>query len=170
MPDGRCRTLFLNGSRYAVRDAAHAQRFVRHLKLYLRGDRADLITPPDEGAIAPRAAQLPGVPDDSVVVDIHAFEAVADWIEGGGRLAGRTVAELARLAAVASAPFAITLGEWAAQVALEMSWERRRGPMRVAGDLRHSLRPLELAAHDYPRAAEALVAALSHTSGIRFCR
>lgn len=163
MPDGRSRTLFLNGSRFAVRDAACSQRFVRHLKLYLRGERADLITPPDEGSIAPRAAQLPGVPDDSLIVDRAAWEAVADWMAGGGRLGGRSIAELARLACVATAQFALVLGEWAAQVAIEMSWERR-GPMRVAGDVRHSLRPLELAAGHNPRAAEALVAALSHTS------
>jgi hypothetical protein len=166
LPDGRWRPLFLNGARFAVRDAARGRRFVRHLKLYLTDGRADLITPPDEGAIAPRAAQLPGVPDGAITVDRDGFEAVADWLQGGGRLGGRTVAELARLASIASAQFAITLGEWAAQVAMEMTWDRR-GPLRGGSDLRHPLRPLEEAANRHPRAAEALVAALSRSSRFR---
>lgn len=164
LPDGRNRSMLLNGARFAVRDATRARRFVRHLKIYLADGRADLITPPEEGCIAPRAAQLPGVPDDAIIVEAHAWEAVVDWLEGGGRLGGRTIAELARLAAIASAQFAITLGEWAAQVALEMTWERR-GPLRGGSEVHHSLRPLEEAANRHPRAADALVAALSQTAG-----
>lgn len=164
MPDGRSRTMLLNGARFAVRDATRARRFVRHLKLYLADGRADLITPPEEGCIAPRAAQLPDVPDDATIVDAHAWEALVDWLQGGGRLGGRSIGELARLAAIASAQFAITLGEWAAQVAFEMTWERR-GPLRGGSELQHSLRPLEEAANRHPRAADALIAALSHSSG-----
>jgi hypothetical protein len=46
-----------------------------------------------------------------------------------------------------------------------MTWERR-GPLRGGSDVHHSLRPLEEAANRHPRAADALVAALSHTSGL----
>jgi len=162
--DGRLQSLVLNGARFAVRDATRAQRFVRHLKLYLVEGRADLITPPDEGAIAPRAAQLPVAPDGAVVVHAYAWDAVVDWLRGGGRLGGRTIAELARLAAVATPQFAITLGEWAAQVAMELTWERR-GPMRTCGsDVIGSLRPLEEAARVHPSAADALIAALSRSA------
>jgi len=69
-PDGRWRRVALNGARFVVRDAARSQRFVRHLGIYTRNERADLITPPEHGAIAPRAARLPGVPDGAAVVDI----------------------------------------------------------------------------------------------------
>jgi len=160
LSDGRWRSLLLDGARFAARDAACTQRFVRHLKLYLIDGRADLITPPDEGAIAPRAAQLPGVPEDSIVVDAGAWETLVDWLRSGGRLGGRTIAELARLACIASTQFAITVGEWAARVALEGGWERS-GPMRSGLDPRESLRPLEEAAWRSPSAAEALVAAMS---------
>jgi hypothetical protein len=159
LADGRWRSLGLDGARFAARDAACAQRFVRHLKLYLVDGRADLITPPDEGAIAPRAAQLPGVPEDATVVEAGDWEMVTDWMRSGGRLGGRSIAELARLCCIASAQFAITVGEWAARLALE-GWEQN-GPMRSGCDPRESLRPLEEAAARSPRAAEALVAALA---------
>ncbi len=154
------RNLTLDGARFAARDAACAQRFVRHLKLYLVDGRADLITPPDEGAIAPRAAQLPGVPEDAIVVDSPAWEAVVDWMRTGGRLGGRTIAELARLCRIASAQFAVTVGEWAARVAIESSWERS-GPMRSGADPRDCLQPLADEASRTPRAAEAWLAAMA---------
>jgi len=97
------------------------------------------------------------------VVDSSVWEAVVDWVNGGGRPGGRTVADLARLACIATSQFAITLGEWAAQLAHEMTWERQ-GPMRSGAGLRHSLRPLEEAATRSARAGEALVAALSRTA------
>jgi len=165
MPDGRCRALPLNGSRFVVRDASSDSRFVRHLQLALSDGRADLITPPDEGAIAPRAAQLPGVPIEAAVIDRHAWDAFVDWLQGGGRMGGRSIAQLARLTRIASASFALTIGEFAARVAVEMTWERR-GPLRGGSDVRHSLRPLEQAANHDPRAAEALVAALAHTTAL----
>jgi hypothetical protein len=164
LADGRWRNLTLDGARFAARDAACAQRFVRHLKLYLVDGRADLITPPDEGAIAPRAAQLPGVPEDAFVVETSTWESVVDWMRSGGRLGGWTIAELARLCCIASAQFAITVGEWAARVALDAAWEQG-GPMRSGCDPRWSLRPLEEAAAHSPRAADALVAALASVLG-----
>jgi hypothetical protein len=171
MPDGRWRGVSLNGARFAVTDAACAQRFVRHLSIAVtddRGDddRVDLITPPDEGAIAPRAARLPGVPDEAAVVDVDVWEAAVDWLRGGGRLGGRSVAELARLACIATPQFALAIGEWAAQVAVEMIWERS-GPMRGGADLRHALHALQVAARTSPRAADALVAALACSAALR---
>jgi hypothetical protein len=120
-----------------------------------------MITPPDQGAIAPRALRLPAVPDDVAILEVNAWEAVFDWLRKGCRLAGRTVRELANLACIATPQFAIAIGEWAAHVAREMTWENG-GPMRGGGvDLRFSLRPLEEAARKSPRAQDALVAAYS---------
>lgn len=166
LADGHWRGLQLHGARFFVRDAAYVQRFVRHLSLWLSEGRADLITPPDEGAIAPRAAGLPVVPDHAIVLDAPVWEAAVEWVRGGGRLGGRTVAELARIACIATPQFAIIIGEWAAEVAAEMSWERV-GPMRGGGDLRHSLRPLHEAARRSPRAAEALTAAMARSALLR---
>jgi hypothetical protein len=163
LADGRWRNLTLDGARFAVRDAACTHRFVRHLKLYLVDGRADVITPPDEGAIAPRAAQLPGVPEDAIIVEAGEWEMVVDWMLSGGRMGGRTIAELARLCRIASAQFAITVGEWAARVALDAAAEQG-GPMRSGCDPKVSLRPLEEAASRSPRAAEALLAALAFCS------
>ena len=132
------------------------------MAIFLSSDRADLITPPDEGAIAPRGARLPAAPDSAAVVDASEWDALADWLRSGGRLGGRTVAELARLACIASPQFAVVIGEVAAKVAAEMIWEDR-GPMRRSANMRHSLRPLQEAARANPRAADALVAALAVT-------
>ncbi len=164
--EGRVRRIGLNGARFVVRDATRDQRFVRHLTLLLPAERVDLMTPSEEGAIAPRAARLPGVPKDAIVVEVAAWEAAVDWLQSGGRLGGRTVTELARLACAATPQFAIAIGEWAAQVAVEMTWERA-GPMRGGGELRELLRPLEAAATRSARAADALVAALARSSRLR---
>jgi hypothetical protein len=165
LADGRWRGLHLHGARFFVRDASYTQRFVRHLALWMPEGRADLITPPDEGAIAPRAAGLPVVPEPAIVLEAPVWEAAVEWMRGGGRLGGRTVGELARIACIATAQFAIAIGEWAAEVAAEMSWERV-GPMRSGGDMRHSLRPLHEAARRSPRAADALTAAMARSSAL----
>jgi len=160
MPDGACRHVDLDGASVAVVDAAFRRRFVRMLTLERGGERAAFITPPDHGAIAPRAVPLPLAPDDAAVVEDGAWDTLVEWITTGGRLAGRNVAELARLAVIATPQFAIAIGEVAAQVALEMIWERN-GPLRGGADLAHSLRPLYDAARRSPRASDALVAALA---------
>lgn len=165
-PDGRWLRLQLAGSRYHVRDAACAQRFVRHLRLAWAGARADFISPPDEGAIAPRAARLPAVPGDAVIVDGWVLDAIVAWMMGHGRVGGRTITELARIACIATPQFAVALGEIVARVAAEASWERP-GPMRGGGDIRISLRPLEEAARHSPRAADALVSAMSHGASLK---
>lgn len=159
--DGRWSRVSLVGSWLRVRDASFALRFVRHAALRVgSGDRVDLITPPEEGAIAPRAARLPGVPTDAAIVGGGVWDTVVQWIRTGGGLAGRTIAELAQLAAVATPQFAITLGECAAQAAVEMTWDKL-GPMRGGGDLHTLLRPFELAARSSARANEAFIAAMS---------
>jgi hypothetical protein len=165
-PDGRFRRMPLDGCRVAVSDASCRNRFVRHLALIAREERVDLITPPDEGTIAPRAARLPTAPAEAVVVAATAWEIVVDWVQSSGRMAGRTVAELARLTCVASPQFAVVLGELAAQVAVEMVWERM-GPMRGGGEIGDTLRPLEEAARTSPRAGDALIAALAASALLR---
>jgi len=162
-PGGPSRRLGLNGAHFSIRDAACEQRFVRHLILHLPGEVADLITPPDEGAIAPRAARLPNISSNVIILDTPAWEALAGWLRGRGRLDGRTVLELARLAVIATPQFAITIGEFAAQLAVDRT-RPIANPMRTNATLRESLRPLEQAARTSPRVADALVAALSRSS------
>jgi hypothetical protein len=168
-PDGRARELFLAGAQPIVGDATRAQRFVRHLQLRATAGAMDLITPPEEGAIAPRAARLPRAPDDAAVVDRPAFDTVVEWLLGFGQLSGRTIEELARLSRLAAPSFAAVIGERAGQIAVETTWQFG-GPMRggnTGDDLRRRLRPLELAARDSERAREALIAALAVSSDRR---
>ena len=123
-----------------------------------------IITPPDHGAVAPNVVRLPEAPDEAAIIDDHAWDALADWIMGGGRLAGWSIADLARLAAIATPQFAVLIGEVAAQRALELVWAAR-GPLRGVDDVETALHPLVIAARNSTRVAEALVAALAHTTG-----
>lgn len=152
----------------AARDARlHARperRFVRMLILERELERLVIVTPPEEGAVAPSVVRLPQAPDDAAIVHGHAWDALADWIMGGGRLAGCSIPDLARLAAIASPPFAVLIGEVAAQRALELVWAAR-GPLRGGLDLEAVLHPLVAAARQSSRVAEALVAALAHAAG-----
>lgn len=157
-PDGRWERVPLHGCCFRAGDAACRQRFVRHLALENGWLRIDLITPPERGAIAPRAAGLPDAPRDAAVVETTTWDVLADWLHSGGRLAGRTVADLARLACVATPQFAVVIGELAARVAAELIWERC-GPMRGSGGMANALGPLVEAARTSPRAADALMAA-----------
>jgi hypothetical protein len=159
-PDGAVRRLALDGCDATTIDAASCRRFVRMLVIENHHGRTVLITPPDRGAIAPRAVSLPEAPPDAAVVEVAVWEALVDWLVGGGRLSAFTVAELARLAAIASPQFAVVIGEVAARVAIEMVWEAA-GPLRGGVDLDHALSPLVDAARHSPAAAEALVAALA---------
>lgn len=164
LPDGRWRQIELDGTSNVIGDATCRRRFVRMVTIERGGESIALITPPDRASIAPRVAHLPAAPDDAVVVDDGVWDTVADWIASSGRLAGRTVEELARLATVATAPFAVVLGELAAQVARDLA-RLVRGPLRGAGDVLEWLRPLQLAARTSPRAEDALVAALAACTG-----
>lgn len=166
LPDGRARELPLSGAELTVGDATFAQRFVRHLHVEAAAGVTDLITPPEEGAIAPRAAQLPRAPDDAGILERGAFDTLVQWLGAGGRLGGCTIAELAALARVATASFAVVVGELAGQLAVETVW-LHGGPMRggdTGDDVRRRLRPLEEAARTSERAAEALTAALAFSS------
>ncbi len=160
-PDGGNDRVQLPGALHSVCDAVQRRRFVGHLRISTSQNRVDLITPPEKGAIAPRVAALPSVPATATVIDVVSWEALRDWIETGGRFTGRTIAELALLARIASSQFAITLGELAAATAVQIACQRG-SPMRRGVDVSWLLRPFEQAARSSARAADALVAAFAH--------
>jgi hypothetical protein len=140
------------------------RRFVRMLIVERDGERVVVITPPDDGAVAPNVVMVPEAPSDAAIVDQPAWDALADWLLGGGRLAAFSIADLARLACIATPQFAVLIGEVAAQRALEHVWDAS-GPLRGGGDLDSVLQPLVDAAKQSSRASEALVSALSHAAG-----
>jgi hypothetical protein len=154
------------------------RRFVRVLELELvyapsrdagppyRTELVSIITPPDEGTVAPRVIHLPEAPRDAVIVDRTPWEALSEWVLGGGRLSALAIDDLARLVTIATPPFAMLIGEVAAERALELVWATR-GPLRGGADLDVALAPLADAARHSPRAAEALVSALAHAAGAR---
>src|SRR5204863_104899 len=82
---GEMRSLGLDGAATYTADAASHRRFVRMLIVEHRGARLIAITPPDRGAIAPRALRLPEAPADAAVIENPAYDALADWLHGGGR-------------------------------------------------------------------------------------
>jgi hypothetical protein len=171
MPDGRqlrhqldgFAATQLDGVVAARFDTRRERRFVRMLVLERGHDRHVIITPPDHGTVAPNVVRLPEAPDEAAIVDDHAWDALAEWIIGGGRLAGCSIAELARLAAIATPQFAVLIGEVAAQCALELVYAAF-GPLRGIDDVQAVLHPLAVAARHSPRVAEALVAALAYTA------
>ncbi len=167
--DGRSRWIDLDGCASDVVDATFRRRFVRMLTIERGADGLALITPPDHGAIAPRVAHLPTAPADAAVLDDGTWQVVVDWIRSGGRLSALTVAELARLAMIATPPFALLVGEVAAQVAFEMVWEQA-GPWRGGAAIEDSLAPLQQAARHSARASEALIAALAWCASNRRVR
>jgi len=146
--------------------ARRQRRFVRMLILERETERHVVITPPDQGAVAPNVVRLPEAPAGAAVVDPGAWEALAEWLLGGGRLAAMSIADLARLACIATPQFAVLIGEVAAQRALELVWFAT-SPLRGVSDLDAALLPLTAAAKDSPRAAEALVSALAYAAGAR---
>lgn len=169
MPGGWLRRHILEGTLPAVSDgfvtavldAGRAQRrFVRMLAI----GRLTVITPPEQGAVAPNVVRVPEAPPDAAIVDTSTWDALAEWLLGGGRLAAYTVAELARLACIATPQFAAIIGEVAAQLALDLA-ALAAGPLRGAMDLDAALEPLVDAARASPHAAEALVAALAYAAG-----
>ncbi len=191
MPDGRTRRHPLNGVDTTISDGFVAERsargsdvaiprgreaatvaprvlrrFVRMLLLEGAGERVVIITPPDHGAVAPGVVRMEEAPADAAIIDTHAWEALGDWLLGGGRLAALSIADLARLASIATPQFAVLIGEVAAQRALEYVWSAT-GPLRGGFDLDNALQPLVDAAKASPRAGEALVSALAHAAGAR---
>jgi hypothetical protein len=172
MPDGRLRRLALDGcSPFAIDgcvtahvDVYDERRFVRMLVLDRETTRDVMITPPEYGAVAPNVVRVPEAPPEAAVLDPMTWEALADWVIGGGRLAACAIAELARLATISTPQFAVLIGEVAAQRALELAWVGR-GPLRGGTDVDTALQPLAEAALHSSRAAEALVSALAHAAG-----
>jgi hypothetical protein len=160
-PDGGSRWFDLDGCASDVVDAAFQRRFVRMLTIERGPEWVALITPPDRASIAPRVAHLPAAPADAAVLDEDVWGVVVMWVSSGGRLAGMSIAELARLAMIAAPQFALIIGEVAAQVALDIVGEQHNGPLRSGVEIADTLAPLERAARGSPRAAEALVAALA---------
>lgn len=180
MPDGRHRRHELDGSAATLADgfvvaqgartridARPERRFVRMLILERDREHHVVITPPDRGAVAPNVVRLPEAPGEAAIVDQPAWDALTEWIMGGGRLAGCSIADLARLAAIATPRFAVLIGEVAAERALELVWAGR-GPLRGAGGgaggIDAALHPLVTAARQSPRAAQALAAALAYAT------
>ncbi|HET9626942.1 MAG TPA: hypothetical protein VFP84_36535 [Kofleriaceae bacterium] len=150
-----------------AREPANARwerRFVRMLVLERDHERLVIATPPEQGAVAPNVVRVPEAPAEAAIVEVHAWETLADWLMNGGRLAGCSIADLARLAAIATSAFAALIGEVAAQRALEHTWATR-GPLRSSFDLESALHPLVAGARQSPRVGEALTAALAHAAG-----
>jgi hypothetical protein len=141
------------------------RRFVRMLQLERAGRHAAVITPPEQGAVAPNVVRVPEAPADAAIVEGPIWDAIAEWLIGGGRLGALSVADLARLACIATPQFAALIGEVAAQRALDLVWVVT-GPLRGMHDLDTALQPLSDAARHSTRAAEALVAALAHAAGV----
>jgi hypothetical protein len=175
MPDGWTRRHALDGVAATTTDGVVAargegrpqRRFVRMLILERRdGTRTFVITPPDQGAVAPGVVRAPEAPAEAAVIDHRAWEALAEWLLGGGRLAAWSVGDLARLACIAAPQFAVLIGEIAAQRALELAWGAG-GPLRGGSDVESALQPLVDAAKSSPRAAEALISALAHAAGAK---
>ncbi len=173
MPDGRQRRHFLDGMTSIAIDGFVGarndnekveRRFVRMLILEGSRERVVVITPPDHGAVAPNVVRVPEAPPEAAIIDPRAWDALADWVLGGGRLSACAIADLARIAAIASPAFASVIGEVAAQRALELVWSAH-GPLRGGSDLETALQPLADAARDSPRAAEAMMSALAHVAG-----
>lgn len=145
-------------------DPRGERRFVRMLVLEQPSQpTAVIVTPPDEGAVAPSVVRIPAAPIDAAIVDAPAWDALAEWATGGGRLAGLAIADLARLAAIATPQFAVLIGEVAAQRALDLV-DAHAGPHRGDGDLHHALQPLTTAARSSPRAREAALAAIAYVA------
>lgn len=191
MPDGRTRRHTLDGVHATTSDGFVAERsargsseliprdstvnaaprllrrFVRMLVLERDGERFVLVSPPEQGAVAPGVVRVPEAPPDAAIIDNDAWDALADWMLGGGRLSAFSVADLARLATIATPQFAVLIGEVAAQRALELVWLDAAHPLRGGFDLDSVLQPLVDAAKSSSRANEALVSALSHAAGAR---
>jgi hypothetical protein len=142
------------------------RRFVRMLVIERAPERFVVITPPDQGAVAPGVVHMEEAPADAAIVELRTWEALADWLLAGGRLAACSISDLARIASIATPQFAVLIGEVAAMRALEYVWAET-GPLRGGYDLESALQPFVDAAKTSPRAGEALVSALSHAAGAR---
>jgi hypothetical protein len=167
MHDGRIWRHALHGCEPIIDDGCYVsrdqRRFVRMLML---DSDTVIITPPERGAVAPTVVLVPEAPASAWIIEEHAWDVLAEWVSGGGRLGACTLQDLARLATIASSQFASLIGEVAAQRALELVWATR-GPLRGGTDLEIALQPFVDAARTSSRAAEALISAFAHAAGVR---
>ena len=163
MPDGWVRRHTLNGVSAVTKDG-----FVAAKMLVLERDAEEIvvITPPDQGAVAPNVVRVPEAPPLAAIVDAWSWEALSDWLLGGCRLAALSISDLSRLACIATPHFAALIGEVAGERALELMWAHA-GPLRGGHDVDEALSPLTEAARSSSRAAEALFSALAHAAGAR---
>lgn len=167
MHDGRIRRHSLHGCEAYTSDGCYVTRETRRfVRMLVLDAETVIITPPERGAVAPIVVPVPEAPLAAWIVEEHAWEVLADWVCGGGRLGACSIEELARLATIASTQFASLIGEVAAQRALELWWATR-GPLRGGADLEIALQPFVDAARSSPRAAEALISAFAHAAGVR---
>ena len=174
MPGGWMRRHSLDGIAASTADGVVAakhetrvqRRFVRMLILEGGNSPVVVITPPEQGAVAPNVVRVPEAPPEAAIVDVRAWEALAEWLLSGGRLSACSIADLARLACIATPQFAVLIGEVAAQRALELAWGGT-SPLRGSGDIDTQLSPLVNAARSSPRAGDALVSALAHIAGAK---
>jgi hypothetical protein len=170
MPDGWMRRHVLHGvvattsDGCVTRRGSRDRRFVRTLTIERLNRIAVVITPPEQGAVAPTVVNVPEAPGDAAIVDTPTWDALAEWLVGGGRLAACSISDLARLACIATPQFAVLIGEVAAQRALDLVWIAAH-PLRSMTDLDAALQPLVDAARHSVRASEALVSALAHAAG-----
>ena len=174
MPDGWVRRHTLNGVSAVTKDGFVAakidtrwqRRFVRMLVLERDAEEIVVITPPDQGAVAPNVVRVPEAPLLAAIVDASSWEALSEWLLGGCRLAALSISDLSRLACIATPHFAALIGRVAGERALELMWAHS-GPLRGGHDVDEALSPLTDAARSSSRAAEALVSALAHAAGAR---
>jgi hypothetical protein len=167
MLDGRIRRHALHGCEPFVVDGCYVTRDTRRfVRMLVLDSETVIITPPDRGAVAPIVVPVPEAPTSAWIIEAHAWDVLADWVCGGGRLGACSIEDLARLATIASGPFASLIGEVAAQLALVLAWAAR-GPLRGGVDLEIALQPFADAARTSHRAAEALISALAHAAGVR---
>ena len=105
--DGRVRRHALHGCEPFVLDGCYVTRETRRfVRMLVLDDETVIITPPDRGAVAPIVVPVPEAPTSAWIIEPTAWEVLADWVCGGGRLGACSIEELARLATISSTPFA----------------------------------------------------------------
>jgi len=73
-----------DGFKLARRDGGRIERrFVRMLVLERAGRHVAVITPPEQGAVAPNVVRVPEAPHDAAIVDEPTWDALAEWLVGG---------------------------------------------------------------------------------------
>jgi hypothetical protein len=131
--------------------------------------KAILIGGPLVGEIdpSPKAILIGGplvgeIESATAVIEPVLLPVLDGWLISGRRLVGHTLRELALLSRLASTSFAIAIGERAADLATQMTWERG-SPQRSSAltDIRDLLVPFEEQAAVSERANLALMAALA---------